>query len=615
MTQSSRTKKVALLCAIGLAVLAGDAFGAAQSAANDPLQLVPGESLFCVRINKLNTTMGQMDQFLTGLAPFGVSMVVQGQLAQMLGSPEPNGVNMTGDFAVFGPLPGGDNPDPSRVGILVPVSDYQKFAKGNPNVTAPDAAGLSLIGPEGQQMLVAASAGSYALVTTAGNRQALAEMKSWVPKGAASLAQRLSPDEAKRAQSSPIWVYANIQTVQKMFGPMIEQQMQGMKQKFEQMQGQGQTPPMAGDMGAAMDMYSGMLKTLLQETQSASLSIDPSATALRLEVGVAALPQTGMAKALTSDSTKLDRSFTRYLQNGAITNVLAAVDPASWNRLNDWGINMLAQMAGKPATDPEVQKIRKFATDATNALGGTLAVSMTADPKSKPPFAVRYAVGVKDAQALTRTMDQLPTFFNSGLVADLYQKMGMKFSVELQRKVETYKDVPIDAIKFSFTATDANSPAGQAIAAMYGQGMNVRMALVNNLLVYALAADSSAAVKALIDQAKNASSASAVPSEIQAATQLIPGSDKAEFLMTFNILRELQMIAAISPMPFPAPVAKTQSNIAVAGGAANGRLAVQIALPKQHLQEVMAAFMQMQQQQMQQQQQQGQDQEEKEDQT
>ncbi len=203
MMQLKRTQNRVLLCALGLAMLAGDVLGAAQPAASDPLQLVPAESLFCVRINKLNMTMGQMDQFLTGLAPFGVSMLVQSQIAQLLGSPDPNGVIMSGDFALFGPLPGGDAPDPSRIGILVPVSDYQKFAKGNPNVTAPDAGGLSLIGPEGEQMLVAAGVGSYALVTTAGNRQALTEVKTWIPRGATSLAQRLAADEVKRAQSSP----------------------------------------------------------------------------------------------------------------------------------------------------------------------------------------------------------------------------------------------------------------------------------------------------------------------------------------------------------------------------------------------------------------------------
>ncbi len=613
MMQSKRTQNTVLLCALGLAMLAGNTLGAAQPAASDPLQLVPAESLFCVRINKLNATMGQMDQFLTGLAPFGVSMLVQSQLAQMLGSPDPNGLNMSGDFAVFGPLPGGDSPDPSRIGILVPVSDYQKFAKGNPNVTAPDASGLSLIGPEDEQMLVAASVGNYALMTTAGNRQALTEVKTWIPRGATSLAQRLTADEAKRAQSSPIWVYANIQTVQKMFGPMIESKIQEAKQMFEQMKSQGQAPPMGGNMGAVVDMYSGILNTLMKEAQSASLTLDPTAAALRLEVAVAALPQTEMAKLFAGDAATTDRSFAKYLQNGAMMNMLAAVDPASWNKMNDWGINLLAQMTGKPVSDPEIQKIRKFATESTNALGGTLAASMSADPKSKPPFTLRYVIGLKDAQAFSRAMDQMPAIFNSGLVADFYKQMGMKFNVELQRKAETYKGVPIDALKFGFTATDPNSPEGQMLASMYGQGMNIRMAVVNNLVVYTLAGDPSAAIKALIDQVKSSTSTAATPSEIQAATQLIPGSEKADFFLTYNILRLVQMASAMAPMPFPAPVAKSQSNLAIAGGAANGKMSVQIAIPKQHLQELMGAFMQMQQQGMQQPQQGGDEEEESEE--
>ena len=76
-------------------------------------------------------------------------------------------------------------------------------------------------------MLVAANVGSYALVTTAANRQALTEMKNLdLRQAATSLAQSLSADEAKRAQGSPVWVYANIQTVQKMFGPMIQAKIQ-----------------------------------------------------------------------------------------------------------------------------------------------------------------------------------------------------------------------------------------------------------------------------------------------------------------------------------------------------------------------------------------------------
>jgi len=591
----NRIRNVILVCAMGLVFSASDA-SAAQSAANDPLQLVPAESLFCVRINKLNTTMGQLDQFLTGLAPFGVSMLAQMQLAQLLVGPEPTGLNMSGDFALFGPLPGGDAPHPTRIGILVPMSDYQAFAKNNPNVTAPDATGLSLIGPKDNQELVVINVGNYALVTTVGNRQALVETKTWIPKGASSLAQRLGAEEAKRAQSSPVWLYANIQAVQKTFGPMIEAKIQEVKQMMDQLKNMGQAPPMAANMGSIMDMYSGVLGTFMKETQSASLSLEPTATALRLELAVATLPQTEMAKIFTASSTPMDRTFTRYLQNGAVMSFLAAVDPASWNQLNNWGINLLAQMAGKPANDPEIQKIRKFATDSTNALGGTLAASMSLDTKSKPPFAFRYVVGLKDAQAFSRMLDQIPSILNSGLVAGIYQQMGIKLDAQLQRKVETYKDVPIDALTFILTPTDPNSPEGQMIASMYGQGMNLRIATVNNLLVYTLGADPSTAMKELIDQVRSASSTAGVPSEIQAATQLIPGSEKAQFFVTYNLLRLIQMGTTIAPMPIAIPPAKSQSNIAIAGSAANGRLSVQVALPKQHLQELMGTFMQTQRQ-------------------
>jgi len=115
MTQSRRLKKtlvLSALCVLGLAM---------ASPAADPMTMVPSGSLFCVRINNLDGALGQIDMFLTGLLPFGVSMPVKAQLGQFLGSTQPQGVNMAGGFVLFGPLPGGD-PDPSRIGLLVPVS-------------------------------------------------------------------------------------------------------------------------------------------------------------------------------------------------------------------------------------------------------------------------------------------------------------------------------------------------------------------------------------------------------------------------------------------------------------------------------------------------------------
>jgi len=126
------------------------------------MSVIPAESLFCVKINNLTATLAKVDQFLTGVSPIGVSMMVPMQLAGLLGSPDANGINMSGNFAIFGPLPGGDKPSFSRIAVLVPVSDYDRFVKGNPKVTPPDAQGISGIGEAGQvQFLTAGDDGQH----------------------------------------------------------------------------------------------------------------------------------------------------------------------------------------------------------------------------------------------------------------------------------------------------------------------------------------------------------------------------------------------------------------------------------------------------------------------
>jgi len=597
MARLSQAKNAFLLWTLVLAFCAVG-FGAAGGtgpASGDPLSVIPADSLFCLRINKLGTTLGQVDQFLTGVSPvpMNVSLLAPMQLGKLLGSAEPKGINMAGDFAIFGLLPGGEAPNPSRIGVLVPVSDYDQFTKGNPNVTPPDAQGISRIGEGEQKMFAAVKAGSYALVTAASNQQALTEMKNWISgTGTTPLSQRLSPEELKRSSSSPVWAYANVQTASKMFGPMIQAKLQEARKGMEEAQKQGQ--PMPGQMGAMMDMYAGMLNVLMQGTQSVSLSLDPTATAIRAGFVAGAVPNSEMAKVFQGDSAAPDRKFLQYLENGAIMNLLVAINPASWNRLNNFYIDLLAKFAGKDPASDEVRNLKKLTTDATNSLTGTLAASFSMDLNAKPPFKLQEVVGIKDPQAFYRVLDETPKMLESGLVADLMKNLGMKFKFELKRKAETYKDVPIDAIKLGMEMTDPNSPEGKMMTALYGQGMEGRFAIVNNLLIYTVAQDPGPLVRKLIDQVKGGA-AQAVPSEVQAAMQLIPGSEKAGFFATYNYLRVLQMVTAIMPLPIPRTAVQSQSNIAIAGRAAGGNLSIDLALPKQHLVEIMTVFMQMQQ--------------------
>jgi len=591
MKRSHRT----LLSSVFLAVLAvTGTVDAAQPTPNDPLQLVPAESLFCVRISNLSGTLSQLDQFLTGVSPIGTSMMVMGQMSMILGGQQPNGLDMSGSFALFGPLPGGEGPDPTRIGVLVPISDYQKFVTGNPNVAPPDAQGISLIGANGEQKLATVQAGAFALVTTTNNKQALAEMKNWMPRGTTSLAQRLGADELKRAQNSPAWAYANIQTAAKMFGHLVQAKIQQIKAMSQQMQDQG-GPPMMGRMDGIMDMYSSLLDMFMRETQFVSLTLNPTATALNAGIAVAAVPETGMAKTLQGGVASPDRSFARYFKNGAIANFIASVDTAYLTRLNDVGMGMFAKMMGKDATDPQIQQMKKLATDSANAIGGTLAGSFLVDATSKPPFAMRYVVGLKDLQAYNRILDESTKLFSSGALGDIDKDMGLQTNFELQRKAETYKGVAIDGFKVSYTVTDPNSQQAQMVAAMYGPGMNGRIAVVDNLLLYAVAGDPSPVIRELIDQAKAGSTTQAA-TEVDTAARLIPGAEKADFFTTVNLLRAFQMVMTMMPMPTPPVAVQSQSNIAVAGNADGGKLSIEIAVPKQHVTEIMATVAKMQQQ-------------------
>ena len=155
--------------------------------------------------------------------------------------------------------------------------------------------------------------------------------------------------------------------------------------------------------------------------------------------------------------------------------------------------------------------------------------------------------------------------------------------------------VPIDAIKMGFTATDPNSQEAQMVTMMYGQGMNGRIAVVNNLLVYAFAGDPNPVVREMIDQVKAGGTTATASTEVDTATKLIPAAEKADFFMTFNLLRAFQMASAMLPMGIPPVSAQSQSNIAVAGNADGGKLSIELAVPKQHVTEIMTAFMQMQQ--------------------
>jgi hypothetical protein len=601
MLKSRRLRNTATAGLLVLFIFAVTLY-AQSPASNELLKMIPAKSLFCVRVNNFDYTLNQIDQFLAGVSPMpmGVSMLVRMQLANLLGSPQLNGLNTNGSFAVFGTILSGEpaqaNPVANMfVGILVPVTDYKQFVEGNTNCTEPDDKGISKITMNGAPIMLAAKAGNYALISWANVYDKLDTMAKEISgANAAGLNGTLDAAEAKLAETEPIWTYGNVQQVNEAFGPMISAKFQEIQTMMKSMQ--------AGPPGASpaniqniMNMYSSILDVLMKETKSVSIAVNPKPDVLNITKTISAVPGTDMAKMLTSDgSSQRDNALLTYLQDGAVANFGATINTPFWKMLNVRSIDLFAAMAGGSMSADNVKEMKTLASDIIDSVEGPVAYSISSDAKNKPPFAVKYVIAVKDDKKFNQIIEKATGMISSSGIMDFYKSMGMETSFSMKSGVDSYKGVSINSAKLTMKVTDANSPQAQMITSMYGEGFDYRWGMADGLFVCAVSGDVNSTIRELIDQVK-ADGPKQIGAETKAALSLLPQANKADFFVTFNILRLIKMATSMVPIPIPPMDIQTKSNIVIAGSAADSKMVVNIAVPKQHLTEIMTAFMTMQQ--------------------
>ncbi len=568
--------------------------GQAESAGDELLRAIPAGCLFCVRVNNLGETLGRVDQFLGGAlpVPIAVSMLVQANLAKLLGSQQPAGVDPAGNFACFavsqsGGTPAAGPPAPPFVGVLVPVKDYRQFVEGNGNVAPPDQKGISRITSQGMPALVAGRFGRFSLITLAQYYDRLAALTgAGQPAAKASLAAVLQADQVAEAISSPVWAYVNMQQVREEYGPAMLAGLEAAKAQMEAAQSRScvSNPEAASRI---MDVYSSFVQVLMKEIQSLTLSLEPTASVCRLTATVAAVPGTDAAKALASEGAgESVNPLLGYLENGAAANMAFRINTPCWKKLYAVGLDMMEAMAGENMSAGDLEQIKSLGAEMLDSMGEYIAESVTINPQAVPPFSARYAFQVGDAEKYGNALEQLAAVWNNG-PGGLYEKMGMKTRYVIKPKAQRYKGVWIDEAKLTMTA-DANSPEGKMIVAIYGGGFDYRWAVVNGLCVGVVGGDVDVAVRKLIDQAK-AGSPGQVPSEIKTALELVPQAGRADFMVTFNVLRLAGFVRLFAPVPVAGTEVPTSGNIVVCGGVGDGKLTVTTAVPKQHLTEVIAA--------------------------
>jgi hypothetical protein len=604
MLKSTKTRNSIAVLFISLIL------SATLSAQNPPdnqlLKMVPADSLFCVRINNFDFSLNQLDQFLAGASPMpmNISMLVRMQLAGLLGGPQLNGLDTNGCFSIFGVILPGESAENNPIsnlfiGILAPVTDYKQLIEGNANCFPSDDKGISNIVKNGKTSILVTQADNYALLCSPKDYEKIIKIKqSILSSDSKGLVSTIDSTEAKLSANEPIWIFGNIQLASKAFGPMLLGKIEEMKNIMKNLPA-NQPGMQVSNIQNIINMYASILDIFMKETKSLSVTINPKPDVLNITKTISAIPGAEIANIFVTDSTsEKQNKLLPYLENGAMANFAIKSSMTSFKSISDKSVDLLSKMVGESMTAEKIKNMKDFSSNMADCLGESMAISVSINNNIKPPFVAKYFIEIKDEEKFNQLTDEAMEMMNTSGIMDFYKGLGMDTSFKITRNVDNYKGVTIDAAKFSMKSTDVNSPQGQMINNIYGDGFDYQWGIVNGLFVCAVGGDVNTEVHKLIDKIK-ANTPKQNCEEIQSAMALLPQANKANFFMTYNILRLFTMMSSMSPMPIPKMDVQSQSNIVIAGKTGDGKLVVEIAIPKQHITEIMSTFMMMQQKTMQ----------------
>jgi hypothetical protein len=598
---SSRLFKNSVVVAATLALLAAPAFArrTTRQAPGSQLRLLPAETLFCVKIQNLAGTLEHIDAFLDGVAPpdMKANKAVLDKIALAMGENWDANVRKRGQWILFATiLPGGKqdaNPMASFfVGLLVPVTDYDKFVSDNPNCSEPDENGVSKITVDGRVRSFAAKCGRYALLSEAKDPAIFARASRAIRRRGAGLTESLSQEEVQMAGSTPIWLYANVKGASPLVKPMLQMGLGQMKAAIEKSKGKG--PGMMGDPQAIINFYAQIFDFILSETDHVSLGFSPSRDKLDVAYAMSAIPDTCMAGILGKGTGPRGdhRSLLGYLDNGAIINVASDIDREALKTLYTGLFDLLGDLGTEGPSADDVAKLKESTVRVVDALGDSLAFSFTAGEKDAGPFSVVEVIKVRDEKLFREVMDEQLRLMDEGAFDKIYKGFGMEMNFDVKRGVGTYKGVEIDSAVLTFDIGDDDSPESEMVRKMWGDGIEYRWAVLDGYCVYTIGDDADKKIRPLIDQVRTGRLGKIQP-EMRQALAAIPDSEKADVVGTLNYVRMLNMGLAMVPEAAEAAAkvnVQSKSNIVFAGSGADGRMMLRMVLPKQHVVEFKSAI-------------------------
>jgi len=626
-TSSFITKKMLVLTVLLFASLASVAI----AAETDPMDLIPADALFCARLNNFDQSIGALDQYLAGATPMPVnlSMMIRPMLGMALGDIMLTNVDTAaGSFALFAAAVNEpDAPQTAKknifIGVLIPVKDYKMLVEQNQNCKEPDDNGVSKIAissmaGKSSEFLIK-QAGSMALLTVPDAYDNLIKITKTFKKDD-SLNAIIDDDQRTAAAKAPLWAYANLQLLNVAFAEEITTGIEGFKQTLANIPFGGcpETQPVAetGDssensgMEGIADLYIQVFNEMIGQLNALTVTFEPTDQNAALTFSIDPVEGSVIDEMLAVETTsKIDKSLSKFIQDDPIMAGGYRINGKSLSKYNDWIYDLLASLPASTIDRSDLDAMKDIGSGICDTIGDTAVFSMAAvDTDAKMPFEMRYAFKIKDKVKFDRTMDKIAEKINSGIFNNLYDGLGIKMELKMNRGIDNYKDVSIDSAQLSMGDPNSSSDMDKMVHMIYGGGFDYRIAVMDNIGVYAIGSDSNKIIRRMIDQIK--SDESKTSSDFDNAAELAGDPQNTDFLGTYNYVRVLKMsmlmmknmagMPGMEAMPAAAIDVETKSNIVFVGNSKNKKMNFQIILPKEHLKEIQTAFRQMMMIQMQQ---------------
>ena len=592
-----------IIFSVVIALCAAPDVSAADAGNDDALlKMLPGDCMFCLRINDFNGSLGKLDAYLAGASPIPMSLavLVNLQLGSMIGDPMLTGIDQGGDFAIFAMMPQAEQTEPP-VGILVPVNNYSEFVKTNPNCKQAENGTTILASPNspaGNFILSSAGNGKYALVVSEDGKDNLAILTAALADTPDSLGANLNAAQTKTSTTAPVWAYINLAGLYEKYNQdalsMLEMAQAGMAQ--------------AGGPAEMMEFYFKMLPELFKEfageADSATIALTPQPTIMTLDVALRAKDGSELAKMLVADTKPTGYTLTNYLDNSNAVNGLMMMDGSFMQGFYDKLFDIMEAVTDDPTAKEQTAKMKGLTQKMFAAMGDEVSISYSYTAGT-PPFKLQEVFEVKDSAAMKALMTESMDYANS-----LYKTMGIPAELKYEPDVSTYKGASIDTISISIVASDdPNDTMQKEIEMMYGSdGFKYYLAQTPDKFYLAMGPNSEETLKTLIDQP---ASAAAPSGDIKIAMDALKDTPYNDFVFSVNVIKLMkgmgEMMQTMGAQPGMEPAAamfsglkdvQTQSCLVTGGKVADGQAALRLAIPKQHLVEIVGIAMQIQQQAM-----------------